>query len=150
MNRFAAFSFRERGYFLAASLGFLYGSIQAVLPPFGELAQSLLLHVMLFAIFATSLVLGRRPLRTAVALSAYVLVLVLAVFLPFKFMDTRVEFDSQIASVDEIRVAIKRKGVPVQAVASLPTKNIRLTTVQPLIKSTSGGAKPAGKCRSST
>jgi len=131
MNRFATSGSRKRSYFLAAGLGFLYGAIQVVLPPFGELAHSLLLHVVLFTAFVVGLILGRRSLRAAVALSAYLLVLVLAAFLPFKFMDTRVEFDTQEVSIDEVRVALERRGLSVQAASFLPVQNIRLTTVHP-------------------
>lgn len=131
MIRFAAVGSRRRACLLAAALGFLCGCIQAVLPAVGELAGSLLLHLVLFATFTAGLSLGRCTLRAVVALSVYVMVLVLAVLLPFKFMDTRVQFDEQVVSVDQIRAVLELNGLSTRAASPLPTKDIRLTATRP-------------------
>lgn len=126
---------RKQTWLRAAGFGFLYGSVQAILPPI-PLVWSDFVLIAFLAVFIVSLKRARRSRpATAAAVAAYVLVLVLASYLPFKFMDTRVQLRAEEVSIDEIRRALdEHEGMAVLLEEPLPARNIRLPTARPSLK----------------
>ncbi|HEX3129036.1 MAG TPA: hypothetical protein VH394_17010 [Thermoanaerobaculia bacterium] len=118
----------------AIAFGLLYGAVQAVLPPMGELAFSLALHLTLLALFATFVFRGYRLFAASIAVVFYLAVLSLAIALPFKYLDTRVSLPNPRITVKELPEILREAGYKVSVREQLPQRIVPLSTDRPTLR----------------
>ena len=118
----------------AIVFGLLYGAVQAVLPPIGELELSFLLHVTLLALFATIVFRGYRLFAAGMSVVFYLAVLSLAIALPFKYLDTRVPLPSSQITVNQLPGILRDAGYKVSVREDLPQRIVPLSTDQPTLR----------------
>ena len=113
----------------------IYACFQAVLPPVGELVGSGLVHLSLFAIFFGALVPWRAPLAAVASIATYGLILALAIALPFKDMDRKVDLGSRDVALDEIPSLLRANGILVRSYPEvLPEVHLTLPTSRPSLE----------------
>lgn len=128
----------------AIVFGLLYGAVQAVLPPIGELEFSFLLHVTLLALFATIVFRGYRLFAAGMAVVFYLAVLGLAIALPFKYLDGRVPLPSANITVNELPEILRAAGYPVMVREELPKRAVHLSTDRPTLRQLDAALHPSG------
>lgn len=124
---------RKRGYRSAIVFGGCYGTFQAIFPPVGELGLSLAIHVILLMIFL-GLVCRHKLLPAIFAIACYLGILSLAISLPFKFMDSRVNMQTDSIGIDVLPTKLKSAGYTLIHTEGLPPLRLRLPNRQPTLR----------------
>jgi hypothetical protein len=122
----------ESRTFLAATL---YATVQATLPPIGGLLISALVHLTFTLVFL-AVIASRDNLRTVmISVAVYAAVLGIAVALPFKFMDRKVNMRGTEVVLSDIPELLEANNIRVRSYPEvLPAARVALPSSSPSLR----------------